>query len=211
MCEYLSKLTTSEWTAIITMLLALPSTWFLYKTFQSQKESTEIARETSIIDRKAKRAEYLPCITGKIDPTPPYNADGSGSGYTDLYNGQETKINVKIFFNKNSVQLLSFNLENEIKHFSFDYNKESFDKNKIIPNDGYFEIIYNVNFQKYFDIDKDDPITSLIVEAVDQNFDQKFILKNKLKFQDMLGNKYELSFQIKGYNILIISDLEMID
>lgn len=213
MCEYLSKLTTSDVTDFITMLIAFASAWLLFRTFQSQKESTIIAKETSEIDRKSKRAEYLPEIIFMIDTIAPHTLNPYGSADYDIFNGEETKMAVDITFNKNSVQLLSFNLVHQENHVSYDYNKESFCKEKILLSGNSIRISYYVNFQKYFNLTNEgnEPDFTSIIIATQGDVNGRFIISSNLYFLDMLGNKYELQFDISGINTVKISSLKMID
>ena len=213
MCEYLSKLTTSEVTAIITVLIALPSTWFLYKTFQSQKDSTEIAKETSIIDRRAKRAEYLPEITTQIDTIFPTEPDGFGSVNTKPYNGELTTCTVKIIFNKNPVQLIDWKHENGEKYIQMNFSPFPFEIDRILLPGNDFEIIYTINLRDKLQLTVEEISPSLETLENDDQVEpySRLFFHNKLYFADMIGNKYELTFNINGIKDLTISDLKMID
>lgn len=213
MCEFLSKLTTPEITDIITMLIALASAWLLYKTFESQKASTQIAKEVSIIDRKAKRAEYLPEIRSKILPIYPKHELSPGKHMAMPYNGDITTIIAKIIFKNNAVQLIDFKNDSKDEGVNITLDPFPFDLNQILISGNYLEIKYTINLKNYFEYlkkenktDVSDDIYILMIKP-----HKKLIFRNKLYFSDMIGNKYELGFIIRGLEELIISNLKMID
>lgn len=215
MCKFLSELTMSEVTDFFTMLIAIGSAWLLYKTFESQKKSTEIAKEVSEIDRRAKRAEYLPEIESEIRAMYPSKSDGSGGYFPDFYNGEETTITIKIIFKKHPIQLLNWNpyhIENKIK---IECSPFPFDIDRILLPGKYFEMRITLNLQEYFNLPLINSKPSL-ESLEDDNYNEKdyteeLFFHTKLYFADMIGNKYELSFDINGLYKISLADLKMID
>ncbi|MEI2274725.1 hypothetical protein OHD16_21440 [Sphingobacterium sp. ML3W] len=108
MCEITTKWGPSEWSGIIQAVGAIIASIFLFLTFRSQKRSEKLMKESAEIDKRAKRGEYLPEIKLEILTFYPTISDGFGGAKIRKYNGEITTIEIKVIFNKNSVQILDF-------------------------------------------------------------------------------------------------------
>ncbi|MGJ1329392.1 hypothetical protein [Sphingobacterium multivorum] len=213
MYEILTKWGASEWAGIIQAGGAIISSIFLFYTFNSQKDSAEIARKSAELDRKAKRAEYLPEIETSINVFEPVRQLPDGSFVQNGFNGEITKVIVKIKFDKNPVQILDYDFDKTEKYIQKEFYPFPFDQNKILLPGEYFEVTFGINLLTYFDLDKDSnhPQFSQITEANGIDYRGKIYLRNRLIFADMLGNKYQFQFDIINLNAIHITELKMID
>ncbi|VXC44696.1 hypothetical protein [Sphingobacterium multivorum] len=213
MCEIITKWGASEWAGIIQALGAIISSIFLFYTFNSQKESAEISEKSAELDRKAKRAEYLPEIKSDLKIEYPNKPNMSGGFIIDAFNGSNTTVTVIIKFNKAPVQILDFDYLKTEKYIQMEIYPFPFDEKKILMAGEFFEIKFYINLQKHFDLvnEGNDPDFSSIVECNGIDYRKKIFLHNKLLFSDMLGNKYELKFNVIGLEKLELSGLTMID
>lgn len=203
MCDLLLNLKISDVTDILTMLIALTSAWLLYRTFKSQETSIATAKEVSEINKKAMRGQYLPVINEDLEVIYPKHINNSGDSSNAPYNNGNTTIIVKIIFRKNAVQLIDHKCTNGDKHISITTSHNPFETDKILLPDNYFMIKYTINFKDHFNLE---------TPSLNQNGPHKSLfLHNELYFLDMVGNKYELTFNIEGVEKLTVSDLRMID
>lgn len=210
MCELLSNYNASEWAGMIQALAAIISSIFLFLTFNSQIKSARLSKETSEIDKKAKRAEYLPILESYINvkyPTVDYGFDL----YNEPFNGEDTHITVDIIFNKNPVQLISFQNIDNLNNINITTDK--IDQNNILLPGSIFRITFVLNFQIYFDLINEHNLADYngIIESSGINYRDKLNFNNELIFIDMLNNKYKLQFKIEKTENLLISDLRIID
>lgn len=213
MCELITKWGPAEWSGIIQAVGAVIASVFLFLTFNSQKKSEKLMKETANMDKRAKRAEYLPEINISINTLEPVKQLYDGSLSRDAFNGENTTVEVKLNFSKNAVQILDFEFLKLEKYIQFDIYPFPFDIKKILLPGEAFEVKFYINLQQYFGLvnEDNDPFFSGLVESTGIDYRGKIYLRNILYFADMLGNKYQFKFNIGGLNTLHSSELKMID
>lgn len=225
MCENSTEWGPSEWAGIIQALVALASAYLLYKTLKSQKEATETSKAVAEMDKKAKRAEYLPEIRGlALKPIFPKNnwykdesklMDENGFPVTffdDIYGGRDSQLTIRIFFEKNHVQIYKLNIDKKGKHFEYNTRNMTNTEKDILKAGDFLEITFTINMMNYFNVKPWESSLELIDQVSDDpDYRDQFCLSGEIYFKDLLGNKYKFNFSLEKYDQLTLSNIKMID
>lgn len=225
MCELLTKWGASEWAGIIQALCAIVGSVFLFLTFDSQKKSEKLTKETADMDKKAKRAEYLPEIRGQaLQPIFPKNnwykdesklRDENGFPVTffdDIYGGRDTQLTIRIFFEKNHVQIYELNIDKKGKIFEYTTKNMTNTEKEILKAGDFLEITFTINMMNYFNVKPWESSLELIDQVSDDpDYRSQFCLSGEIYFKDLLGNKYTFNFNLEKFDQLTLSNIKMID
>lgn|SRR5690606_34729556 len=211
MCEFLKTFDFSDLVAIGSVILLYLTFERQGKSFQLQKDLAEaehenfiLQKELAILERNAKRAEYLPHFKCTLKRVLPSSSDGAGGYIVDLSKDEVSKFEITIDVLENPLQIYKVEFTNsQNKYIQSEISHYSFFKKTISTPGTPIRLIHAVNFKRLFEDVGDEMLSDRI---------NSLTIKSRIFFMDMLGNKYSIDIFVKGLgNDVDMRDIEIIE
>lgn len=224
MCEFLKGLEASDWLNFFQMIIAGFSAYLLYLTFKKQGENDERAIELAEMEKKAKRAEYLPIIKTiktidgplnvvAIDHSNRYDYVLPDIQKLDLSEDQDTTIKIVLFLEQGAMIVGNFNtiwkskIDDKNLDFQQSISHSPIGKSFIYTKGNEFEFIYSINFLKVTNSRGQGGTSSLDI-LIKENLENSY-LELAINLEDLIGNQYEIILRLHSLNELTIHEFKL--
>lgn len=226
MCQLLKNLKLSDWLDILQMLIAFGSAILLYLTFRKQGENDKRAIELAEMEKKAKRAEFLPKFvpsvnldgpldTIAIDQANKYNYIITEFQKLDLSEDQNTNIKLILFVEDGSMIINSLNTRwkakssNKVLDYEMFISHASIGKSYLYTRGNEFEINYSINFLELTKSKSNG--SSFALNNLIKDYLKTLYMEVIINIEDLIGNVYELNLRLHKLESLTVHELKIIE
>lgn len=201
MCEFFQRLTISDWVNILQMSIAGVSAYLLYLTFKKQGENDERNIELAELEKRAKRAEYMPIIQADLSVFFPVDLRFAAAR-PDLSIDKLTEYKITLKVIKNPIQIIDMKTTKNFKDdIQFDFSHSNFDGKTLITPDTSVFITYRVNYLKVFGAKANEPSSAIHLLISKQLSNIR--IQTTLFYSDIIGNKYSVDIVLLGDDTIL--------